>query len=85
VKTYVTPDEAAILADRNVRTIRRWMTGRLLATYRRGDGKLVVNRLELLAVERAQRTARKSPRARLRQDYVEALADLTERASASSA
>ena len=56
-KRYVTPEEAAILTHRSERTIRRWMTGRLVTIYKRGDGKLVLDRLELPKVERAQRHA----------------------------
>jgi hypothetical protein len=56
-KRYITPEEAAILTHRSVRTIRRWMTGRLLTIYKRSDGKLMLDRLELTAVERAQRHA----------------------------
>jgi hypothetical protein len=54
---YVTPEEAAILTHRNVRTIRRWMNAQLLTIYKRSDGKTVLDRLELVKVQRAQRHA----------------------------
>lgn len=68
---YVTPDEAAILMHRNVRTIRRWMTARLVTIYERGDGKLVLDRLELPKVEQAQRRANPVRRAKRAQMFAQ--------------
>jgi len=56
-KRYLTLDEAAAFTHRRVRTIRRWMNAELLTIYRRSDGKLVLDRFELVKVERAQRNA----------------------------
>lgn len=53
--TYLTVAEAALWLDRSERTIRRWMNLQLLAVYRRGDGKLVLDLAELTKVERVQR------------------------------
>lgn len=57
LKQYVTPDEAAILMHCTVRTIRRWMNAQLVTIYKRSDGKAVLDRLELVKVQRAQRHA----------------------------
>jgi len=55
---FVSPDDAAVITHRNVRTIRRWMTGRLLATYRDNiNGGLLVKVDDLMVVDRAQRRA----------------------------
>ena len=53
--TYLTVAEAALWLDRSERTIRRWMNLQLLAVYKRGDGKLVLEVTELTKVERSQR------------------------------
>lgn len=53
--TYLTVAEAALWLGKNERTIRRWMTARLLTIYKRADGMLVLNVAELGRVEREQR------------------------------
>lgn len=73
---YVTVAEAVILTKVSERTIRRWMNARLLAIYRRGDGKLALKVTELMAVEREQRQAANRPRAKLRREYVRALEEM---------
>ena len=75
-REYVTVAEAALLTHVSERTIRRWMNARLLAIYRRGDGKLALKVTDLTAVEREQRQARCSPRARLRREHVRALEEM---------
>lgn len=55
--TYLTVEESARWLHRTPRTIKRWMNARLLAVYRRGDGKLVLELTELARVDRAQRRA----------------------------
>ena len=53
---YLTIKDAAAWAHRGERTIKRWMTARLLATYRRqADGALMVASKELMLVERSMR------------------------------
>jgi len=52
--TYLTVAEAALWLECSERTVRRWMTGRLLAIYERGDGKLVLELKELTRLHRAQ-------------------------------
>lgn len=54
-RQYLTAAEAAIITHKSERTIRRWMSLRLLGIYKRGDGMLVLELGELQAVERAQR------------------------------
>lgn len=77
LKQYVTVAEAAILAHRDERTIRRWMNAQLLTIYRRkSDQQILLDRLELPAVGRAQRKARSAPRGRVRREHFDALADL---------
>lgn len=77
LKQYVTVAEAAILAHRGERTIRRWMNAQLLTIYRRkADGEILLDRLELPAVGRAQRQVRSAPRGRVRREHFEALADI---------
>jgi hypothetical protein len=53
-KPYVTPAEAAILTKRGERTIRRWMTGRLLTIYKTSSGRVVLDRLEVARVAKQQ-------------------------------
>lgn len=71
LKQYVTPDEAAILMHCTVRTIRRWMTSRLLTIYKRSDGKLMLDRLELPKVQRAQRHANPVRRAKRAETFAQ--------------
>lgn len=78
LKQYVTVEEAAVLAHRGERTIRRWMNAQLLTIYRRSDGKIVLDRLELPAVQRAQRQVRNQPRGRVRREHFEALVELAQ-------
>lgn len=79
LKRYVTVAEAAILAHRGERTIRRWMNAQLLTIYRRkADGQILLDRLELPAVGRAQRQMRSAPRGRVRREHFQALADLAQ-------
>lgn len=53
---YLTIEDAAAWAHRGERTIKRWMTARLLTTYqRRWDGALMVASKELVLVERSMR------------------------------
>lgn len=52
---YLTVTESAAWLKCSERTIRRWMNASLLTIYRRGDGKLVLDILELARVEREQR------------------------------
>lgn len=81
LKQYVTVAEAAILAHRGERTIRRWMNAQLLTIYRRkSDGEILLDRLELPAVGRAQRQARSAPRGQVRREHFEALAELAQTA-----
>lgn len=55
---YVNLEDAALLTHRNVRTVKRWMTARLLAVYRdNSSGKLLVKVDDLMLVDRAQRHA----------------------------
>lgn len=55
---YVSPEDAAALAHRNVRTIRKWMNARLIATYRdNATGGLLVKVDDLMLLDRAQRRA----------------------------
>lgn len=55
---YLTVSEAAKWARRTERTIKRWMTLRLITVYRRNlDGALVVHVKELAQLERSQRRA----------------------------
>lgn len=54
-RQYLTVAEAALFTGKTERTIRRWMSGRLLAIYVRGDGKTVLAVTELTRVEREQR------------------------------
>lgn len=55
---YVGPEDAAIITRRNVRTIRKWMNARLLATYRdNASGGLLVKVDDLMLLDRAQRHA----------------------------
>jgi hypothetical protein len=54
---YLTVSESALWLHRSERTIKRWMNARLLAVYRRADGKLVLAVADLARVERAQRRA----------------------------
>lgn len=78
-KQYVTVAEAAILAHRGERTIRRWMNAQLLTIYRRETtGEILLDRLELPAVGRAQRQVKYSPRGRVRREHFEALIDLAQ-------
>jgi hypothetical protein len=63
-ETYLTVADAALWFGKSERTIRRWMGLRLLAVYRRGDGKLVLGLAELTRVEKAQRNANPVRRAR---------------------
>jgi hypothetical protein len=53
--TYLTVADAAAWFDKNERTIRRWMSARLLSIYKRDDGKIVLDLAELNRVERDQR------------------------------
>ena len=53
--TYLTVAEAALWLNKGERTIRRWMTARLVTIYKRGDGMLVLDITELSRVEREQR------------------------------
>ncbi len=53
--TYLTVAEAALWLGKGERTIRRWMTARLVTIYKRGDGMLVLDITELSRVEREQR------------------------------
>lgn len=75
-REYVTVAEAATIAHVSERTVRRWMNARLLAIYRRSDGKLALKATEVTAVEREQRRAAMKPRARLRREHVRALEEL---------
>jgi hypothetical protein len=75
LKRYVTPEEAAILAHRNVRTIRRWMNAQLLTIYKRSDGKTVLDRLELPKVQRAQRHANPVRHAKRLETFAQVAAD----------
>jgi excisionase family DNA binding protein len=52
---YLTVAEAAKDLGLTERTIRRWMSARLLAVYKRSDGRLVLDAAELGKVERRQR------------------------------
>lgn len=52
---YLTVTEAAQFMQCGERTIRRWMTARLVTIYKRADGRVVLDRLELPKVERDQR------------------------------
>lgn len=61
---YLTVEEAALWLRRSERTIRRWMNAELLAVYKRGDGRLVLELAELTRVERAQRNRNPVRRAR---------------------
>jgi len=54
-RIYVTVAEAAQSLDRTDRTIRRWMSARLVAVYRRGDGRIVLDLAELKRLEQRQR------------------------------
>ena len=69
--TYLTVAEAAFWCDKSERTIRRWMGLRLLAVYRRGDGKLVLELAELARVEKAQRNANPVRRARRAETFAQ--------------
>lgn len=81
-KQYVTIAEAAILAHRDERTIRRWMNAQLVTIYRRKTtGEILLDRLELPAVGRAQRQVRCAPRGRARRERFEALAEPAESVS----
>lgn len=74
--TYLTVSEAAEWIGCTDRTIRRWMSGRLLAVYRRADGALVLELAELTRVQRDQKRKRQNPRARVRREYMQAIEDL---------
>lgn len=76
--TYLTVAEAALWLDRTERTIRRWMSLRLLAIYKRGDGKLVLELVELTRVDRAQRN-RNPVRRRKRDETFAQVAPMTYR------
>lgn len=53
---YLTLADAAAWTHRSERTIKRWLTARLLTTYRRRwDGALMVAFKELAVVERSMR------------------------------
>jgi pyrimidine operon attenuation protein/uracil phosphoribosyltransferase len=55
---YVGPEDAAAITHRNVRTIRKWMNARLIATYQDNvSGKLLVKVDDLMLLDRAQRRA----------------------------
>ena len=54
-RIYVTVAEAAEKFGKSERTIRRWMSARLLTIYRRGDGILVLDIAEVTRVEQYQR------------------------------
>ena len=73
---YLTVAEAAMLMQCGERTIRRWMTARLVTIYRRDDGRIVLDRLELPKVERDQR--RRNPvRSRKRAEMFAQVAGMT--------
>lgn len=76
--TYLTVSEAALWLHRTERTIRRWMNARLLAIYRRGDGKLVLELTELTRVDREQRN-RNPVRGRKRAETFAQAASMTYR------
>jgi hypothetical protein len=53
---YVSPEDAAIITHRNVRTIRKWMTARFIAVYRdNASGKLLLKVDDLIPLDQAQR------------------------------
>lgn len=59
------------------RTVRRWITARMLSSYRTKNGTRVVLIDEVIDLERRVRRAPKGGRARLRADYFEALRELS--------
>lgn len=79
-QTIVTIARAAETLGIGERTIRRWITARLLASYvpKRGvkkAGTRVVVLEQVVALDqRLRQEARTAPRARLRRDYLDALA-----------
>lgn len=68
----VTIAQAAERIDRSERTIQRWITARLLSSWRTQDGRRVVMLADVIQVEREQR-CRTGARARRRDEMLKRL------------
>ena len=68
------------------RTIRRWITARMLTSYKTQKGVRVVILQDVIALEaRVRMQAGNGPRARLRRDHFDALAEISKGVSSHAA